>query len=174
MIVVIAIAAMMWLASRKKQPGGVKSGEHASGWLGMLASSKEAGNLPKVAGVCVVVGAAACGVIAWICASTMLKGQAVFAAFVGAIAAGVAAQFAASSMRGHATPVSVVVSMLIPAIVGPLLASQLNDGEVVAQTYANTIVPLARVMPLDWAAGALLGAPIGLGWAGAMVDARVV
>ena len=39
--------------------------------------------------------------------------------------------------------------------------------------FANQMLTLANPAPLDWFAGALLGAPIGMSWAGSLVHKRL-
>ncbi|MFO0832709.1 MAG: hypothetical protein U0637_12815 [Phycisphaerales bacterium] len=166
-----AIAWICWHASRAHRPGGPPKPEHQT-FLSHFATARDAGAVPRVAVISIALSAAAGAAAAYFAAATPMKGQAVFAAFLGAIAAGAASQFAAQSMQGSTTPVSVVLGLALPAIAGPLLAK--GDASLTAHTYANTVLPLAKVMPLDWSAGALLGAPVGLGWAGAMLDVRMV
>ena len=171
-----AITALLWHAARAHRPPSAsgKAAPVSRGFFGAFAAAHDERALPKAALASILAAAAGGAVIAYMIAATPLKGQAVFAAFVGAIAAGVAAQFAAQSLHASASPVAVVLGLLLPAIAGPLIIMQLSPAVLTAQTYAGTILPLARIMPLDWAAGAMLGAPIGLGWAGAMMDVRMV
>lgn len=167
------IAWLCWHASRAHRPGAASGAPiERQSFMSHFASAKDERALPKVALASILLSAVAGAAIAYILAASPLKGQSVFAAFVGAIVAGMAAQFVAQAMRASTTPVSVVLGLVLPAVVVPLVAK--GDSALVAHTFANSVLPIAKVMPLDWAAGAVLGAPIGLGWAGAMMDVRMV
>lgn len=170
-VLAVAVAWVCWHASRAHRPGGAPKREHQS-FVSHFISAKNKQDAPKAALVAVLLSAIAGAAVAYVVAATPMKGQVVFAAFLGAIAAGAAAQFAVQSMGATSTPVAVVLGLLLPAMVAPLLAK--GDPSLTAHAYANTVLPLAKIMPLDWAAGALLGAPIGLGWSGAMMDVRMV
>ncbi len=165
------VAWVCWHASKAHRPHG-NPGKERQSFLSHFATAREAKDAPKAAIASVLLSAVAGAAVAYVIAATPLKGQAVFAAFVGAIAAGVAAQFGVQSMNATSTPVAVVLGLLLPAVIAPLVAR--GDPALAAHTYANTVLPLAKVMPMDWAAGAMLGAPIGLGWSGAMMDVRMV
>ncbi len=169
------IAALMWHAARSHRPAAQgKRSEVAPGFWGLFARGHDERTLSKAAAFSVVAAAVGGGIAAFVIAASPLKGQAVFAAFVGAIGAGVAAQFAAQAVGASASPVAVVLGLLVPAVLGPAMVMQLSPGAITGQTFTGTLFPLARIMPLDWAAGAILGAPVGLGWAGAMMDVRMV
>lgn len=114
--------------------------------------------------------AVAAGVAGYLGAATMAKGQAVFAAVLAGIAAGVVAQMVSRSQSGNVTPALPIAAAIIPAIAGPLVAKFLHADKIVAATFAGNVFPLARIMCMDWACGLLLGVPVGMGWAGAMLD----
>lgn len=139
---------------------------------GSLIIQGDVPNLKTVTQIALAAGGVAAGVVAYLAAVTDFKGQGIFAAFFAAIIAGVATQIVAKSKGGQATVVLVVASVVIPAILGPAAAKILQGSTIVETVFAGRVIPLARVMGLDWAAGALLGAPVGLGWAGAMIDSR--
>lgn len=116
----------------------------------------------------IVVGVVAGGVAAWLIAATPLKGQAVFAA----IAAGTMAA-AATRLVDIDTPIHVMfIPIAILAILGPL-TGLIFSGNVVAATYKGALFPLANIAPLDWIAGGLLGVPMGVSWAGSMIEKRI-
>ena len=54
----------------------------------------------------------------------------------------------------------------------PLIASFIHGSpeQLVRAALAGKLFVLARPLPLDWLAGAFIGAPIGLVWAASMVD----
>lgn len=115
------------------------------------------------------------GLVAWVFAIEPNKGQAVFAAFMGGIAAGAGAHLASLALPGEndAPPVlAPFLGMLILAVASPLAASALlaNGTTLLEAVYAERLFALAHVLPLDFAAGALLGVPIGLAWARSMAE----
>lgn len=73
------------------------------------------------------------------------------------------------------------ISAALLAVASPLLAAQgagagggvgsVGAG-LVEQVYSGAIFPTARVMPIDWIAGALLGVPLGSAWAASMIEKR--
>lgn len=128
------------------------------------------GNLNNMLFASFASSAVAAGLAGYLGAATMAKGQAVFAALLAGIAAGVVAQMVSRSQSGNVTPALPIAAAIIPAIAAPLVAKFLHGDKIVAATFAGTVFPLARIMSLDWACGLLLGVPVGMGWAGAMID----
>jgi hypothetical protein len=61
---------------------------------------------------------------------------------------------------------------LLPATAGPIIAQAMHGSRIMDATFAGTLLPLARIISLDWACGLMLGVPVGLGWAGAILDER--
>jgi hypothetical protein len=109
------------------------------------------------------------GVVAGLVAATPLKGQAVFAATFGAIAAAAAGRLVEEEVSFPFLYIPVVLL----AIVGPLTGLMAGGGNIVRASYANTLFPLANITAMDWLAGGLLGLPLGVAWAGSMVEKRV-
>ncbi|MBC7833895.1 MAG: hypothetical protein H7Y88_02195, partial [Phycisphaerales bacterium] len=66
------------------------------------------------------------------------------------------------------------VPMGLLAIIAPLLAG-VGAGPAGPEQAAisNSLIKLSNVLPLDFAAGAFLGVPMGLNWAASMIDKRV-
>jgi hypothetical protein len=132
-------------------------------------------------GLPIMVLAGAVG--AWIVAREPLKGQTFAAAAVAGILLAIAGHLAAPR-----APLEVfVLAVAILAAVSPALSLLVNlvptatgaratltflpgGSRVLAAVRAGTMLPLARLLPLDWVAGAFVGIPIGLSWAGAMVE----
>jgi hypothetical protein len=65
-----------------------------------------------------------------------------------------------------------MLALAVLGLAGPLVAKGVQGSRLVEATYAGELLALARPLSLDWAAGALLGVPLGLAWAGAMLDHR--
>jgi hypothetical protein len=108
---------------------------------------------------------AACGVLVipavWLVAQTPLKGQAITAVFFGAMLAGLVGRLIAP----HVQPILVFVSPVIFGALAQLAAAVLTRMPL-DEAYVNgSLSVLARVLPMDYLAGALLGVSFGLGWA---------
>ena len=122
--------------------------------------------------------AVAGGVVAWLTAFHGAKGQTLFAAVLGGIAAGAAAAIvsAGADSKDEQRPADPVLTaalgLMVLAIVGPftilILKAPLPSAAFTGELFRRSI---AQVHAFDWAAGALIGIPMGLGWAGAHAQA---
>lgn len=120
-------------------------------------------------------GLAAClvaaGAAGWLFAPESLKGQTFAAAAFGGMFGAVALKMTARGL----TPLMVFVGVAVLATAGPAVASfyYAPASGFVKAVYAGApggALPLVRILPLDWLAGALVGVPIGLSWGGAMTE----
>jgi hypothetical protein len=172
----LALAVVITHVARKRQPSPTA---HASlpplrPGLHLFIEHDDIARVAPVTGMAALAAGLAAGAIAYLVAASMLKGQTFFAACAAGLAAGIVLQVIATGQRARASPALGVLAMALPALVGPI-AAQVMQGEAIVQAaYAGTLFPPARVLSLDWAAGALLGVPVGMGWAGAMLDTRAV
>lgn len=121
----------------------------------------------KALGACLV----AAGVVAWLVALESTKGQ----TFAAAAVAGMAGAAAMKMTARHATPLIVFGVVAILACAGPAAAAVYygSGSGIVRPVYAGTagsLMPFARILPLDWLAGALVGVPIGLSGGNAVTD----
>ena len=70
-----------------------------------------------------------------------------------------------------------VLGVCLCGVAGPLLASTVDPERLLSGMYSGSIsselVSLARIAPLDWLAGVFMGVPVGMSWAGSMVEKRV-
>jgi hypothetical protein len=117
--------------------------------------------------VAIIAGAAA----AWFIGVTPLKGQAVFAAML----AGVVGAAVGRLVDFEAALPSLVLPIVALAVLGPLSGFALAGGggsNVVHAAYKGTLFPLANITALDWIAGALIGVPAGVAWAGSMMEKK--
>jgi len=137
-----------------------------------LATDKNGRGSVAVAAISFGAGTLAATIVAFLGAATMAKGQAVFAACIAGIAAGVVCHLVARGQNGLATPTLVVLCALLPATAGPIIAQAMHGSRIMDATFGGSLLPLARIVSLDWACGLMLGVPVGLGWAGAMLDER--
>jgi len=110
-------------------------------------------------------------------AVTGLKGQTLFATFIGGIAAGLAASHMARTFKASVSVVTPILAMGLLGLLAPIIAKFMHGGggaSIVDILNADKLFPLARPISLDWATGALLGVPIGMSWAGVILDTRAV
>jgi hypothetical protein len=124
------------------------------------------------------LAAVSAGLLGGLAAFTTGRGQAIAAGMIGGIAAGAASHLMLVT-REHSRPPSLVPGILgvvLLATAAPLIASfyhgQDLDGaaRAVDSVYRGQLLGIARLLPLAWLAGGLLGVPIGAGWAVAMLD----
>ncbi|MCI0630126.1 MAG: hypothetical protein L0Y44_05670, partial [Phycisphaerales bacterium] len=97
----------------------------------------------------------------WLLCRSPLNGQAFMSVVVGAMAAGLIARL----VKPHAKPLLLfAASCLAGGIVQLVAATKLNGPVDVA--YVKLLISnLSKPMPLDYAAGSLIGVSMGLGWA---------
>lgn len=170
--------ALLWIVRRiivqappAHDPGsqGSAGDPIEAGWSSLIRPSS------LVAALAAMVGA---GVAAWLVAFHGSKGQTIFATFIGGIAAGAASAVvsAGGDSKDAKRPVDPVLSaclgMVILGILAPLtllvLKSSAPSAAFSGELFRRS---LAQIHAFDWAAGALLGIPVGLGWAGAHAQA---
>lgn len=115
-----------------------------------------------------IIGAAIGGVVAWLVAQDTLKGQ----TFAAAAFAGMLGATAGRMSAPSASAVTFVAAIVLLAVVSPLAATFVHAGDLgpTRAALAGRLFPLARPLPLDWAAGAFFGIPLGLSWAASMID----
>jgi hypothetical protein len=96
----------------------------------------------------------------WLVAQSSMKGQALAAVIIGAMAAGLAARL----LRPNAWPILLFAAPCLFGGLAQLAAAFLLrlplDSAFVQQALAAPLLP----MPLDYAAGSLIGVSLGLGW----------
>jgi hypothetical protein len=141
-------------------------------WAWWVQSDSRDPGAPRVVLLTCIACAATASLVAAIACISTAKGQAVFAAFIASVAAGWIAQLVARSMHCTPSPGLVVAGCVVPAVVGPLVAVLVQGSGITITLFAGDLIPLARIMPWDWACGVMLGVPVGLSWAGAMIDQR--
>ncbi|MCC6427592.1 MAG: hypothetical protein IT435_12320 [Phycisphaerales bacterium] len=118
------------------------------------------------------------GLAAWLIAFHGAKGQTLFAAILAGIAAGAAAAIVSAGSGGSARPgnakagpadpvLSASAAMAILGILAPLAATIIHKGNLANAILTGNLFNPSHLGAFDWAAGALLGVPVGLGWAGA-------
>jgi hypothetical protein len=126
------------------------------------------------AGASVFAAGLAAGLLSWLLSVNPLKGQVIFAALVASIGAGFAATYVSARFRMLTSPALAIVGVALAALFVPLVARVLHGPQLIEAMYAGKLFAGARIGPTDWAAGALLGVPVGVSWAGAVIDARSI
>jgi len=123
-----------------------------------------------VGGATVLATLIGAGVVAWIVAIAPMRGQAVAAGILAGLGGGAAGRLAGASIDDKIPPIAHVVGMALLAVLAPLVGLLMHGGSarVVEAAYAQELFAPARLVPLDWAAGAVLGLPIGIHWACSM------
>jgi len=66
--------------------------------------------------------------------------------------------------------------LMVVAVAGPVIATFVHAGTLgpTRAAVSGKLFALARPMPLDWIAGAFVGIPLGLWWAGSLIERESV
>lgn len=150
----VVLAWVIVLAARRADHPGSQRRDDAS-LVGTV--------LPGIA-LAVIAG----GLASWLVAQDFLKGQ----TFAAAACAGMLGATAGRVGAHRASPVVFFVGIAVLAVASPVAAAFIHgtgDGPLRA-AYDGSLLPMARILPLDWIAGAFVGVPLGLAWAGSMID----
>jgi hypothetical protein len=125
--------------------------------------------LSPESGYAIAAALLAGGLAAWFVAQESTKGQSLAAAAAAAAIGVTVARVVAleSSMWVVAT------APMLLGVIGPVAALVIHKDQTLDYAFANQMLTLAKVAPLDWFAGALIGAPIGMSWAGSLVHKRL-
>jgi hypothetical protein len=115
--------------------------------------------------IAAVIGAA---LGAYLIAAEALKGQTVFAAIGGGVLAAAFGRLASQSV----SPVLFLIGVVIVATLGPVTATLAHPPGLglVQAAIEGSLFRLARPLPFDWLAGGFIGVPLGLWWAGSMIE----
>jgi hypothetical protein len=109
------------------------------------------------------------GFAAWFVAREGIKGQNIAAAAAaGAVGATVARVIAPDAARWV-----VASAPLLLGVIGPIGARFVHKDGLLDDAFRNSLFALARPAPLDWLAGTLIGAPLGLSWAASILHGRL-
>jgi hypothetical protein len=176
MIGACAVTLLATGAARGNQPELALTGGAVAvkGPRSLLIRSCPDGAWTKPLALCATVAAAAAGVAVTIAAVSMLKGQTMMACVIGGIAAGAAANWIAGTLGSVIQPAMPMLAMGVLATLAPIVALIMHGGGTLDAAFSLSLLPIARPLSFDWAAGALLGVPIGMAWTGAVIDMRGV
>lgn len=122
----------------------------------------------RTAGVGFLAAAAVGAIVAWLIALESLKGQAFGAAAIAGLLGAAAGRLVATRVSAAVF----VAGLAVVAIASPVSALAIHGSGMkpVIAAQGGTLFNLARVLPLDWLAGAFVGVPLGLSWAGGMLE----
>lgn len=167
-LVTLAAAAIAFLCV--KTGSGIWSASEGNA----LASKPERDDLPNLPTLATgALGAIVASTLAvYLMANNGFKGQTLAAATLGGVASAIFAQLAVAGKRSLITPVIPSIAVALVALVGPIVALAMHGSKIDALVYAGKVLPLARPVSLEWAAGALMGVPLGLSWTASSVDPR--
>lgn len=107
--------------------------------------------------------------VAWLVAREPLPGQTLAAGFFGGIGAATAARVAAV----RCPPIIIVAAMGALAVIAPVYVGVTHGTDALRAIYQQKLAGVGLLMPLDWAAGAMLGTPVGIAWAASLTEKRV-
>ena len=94
-------------------------------------------------------------------AQSHMKGQVLATVWLGSVAVGMAGRFVAR----RAQPVLVFAAPCLFGVIGHLIGLAMTDGALDVAFVKGSMSPLSLPMPIDYAAGSLLGVSAGVGWA---------
>jgi len=179
-LVVIMVAAFITVIACRiaegRQPGASNESRRRtpiSVFLAASALSEDRGAWLKIIAP-FAASAAAAALAATLIAANGLKGQTLFAGVVAGIAAGFAGAYVASAMKSMVWPLVPMLAMALTAAVGMIVTKFTHGSGLVEAVYADKLLALGRILPLDWAAGGLIGVPMGMSWRGVLLDARAL
>lgn len=159
----VGMGVVVALAAQRHTP---RPGEHVTPQSAEAMETEHSLRISGRAAAGVLIAAIGGGAVAWALAVTDLKGQTIAAAAIAAIAIAVVAKLV--DLKTPALGALAAAALL--AITGPAYAlATVPADAALAAAYAQVLPGIVRLTPLDWAAGTLLGTPIGLAWAASIV-----
>ncbi|MEI7656933.1 MAG: hypothetical protein WCK33_02580 [Phycisphaerae bacterium] len=165
------IAHATTVAAASSQPAAAS---RSGSWLERALVKSADRPASGVAVAAVVIGAGAAFAAASLVCLSGLKGQCLMGAVVGGIACGLAACYVAGAAKVTLHPAAPALGMVVAAVAAPVVAKFMHGDTLLSVLYADRLMMAAKPLPVDWAAGALLGVPVGMGWAGAVLDVRAM
>ncbi|MCH2139380.1 MAG: hypothetical protein MK074_10075, partial [Phycisphaerales bacterium] len=110
-------------------------------------------------GVCVLP-------VVWLIAQTPMKGQVIVAAIIGATAAGLVGRLLAPTVQ----PILLFASVCVFGALGQWVAGLWLPTDPSAIVAAGHLPNIVLPLPIDYAAGSLMGVPIGIAWANGFLE----
>ena len=139
----------------------------------VVGESEESSKVALAGGACTLASAAVSGAVAYFIAIESLKGQTVMATVCAGVAAAAASHVLGLALGVRTGVLPPMLGAVLAAIAGPIIARATHGAGLVTAATAGNLFELARPAPLDWAAGLLLGVPVGWGWSHSMTEQQV-
>lgn len=165
-LVFIATVAIGWLLLTKAERWHTT--RENPGLLNSPAAHEPIASTTSAGGAAVSLVASL--VVVFLMCRTMDKGQAIFSTTLAGLVGAVAGHLAFNRAPAIALLAGVAAGTVVGPVVGIITLSGGGPTEILVAMQRLTSSPLTRPMPMDWAAGALLGVSMGLAWAGSLVD----
>ncbi len=158
-VLTLVVAVLSMVARKRYASDSVSQDGARSAFLSAFASPR----WPAV-----ILGATiAASIAAWFIGVTPLRWQALAAT----IGAGIAAGATARIMDDTAPVALMVLPLGLLAVLAPLLGVLITGPtDLLTACDAGRMFRLLHMLPIDWFAGGLIGVPLGMGWAGSMVE----
>ena len=99
--------------------------------------------------------------VVWLLAQSADKGQVIGSVFCGGMAAGLVGRL----LSQHVQPVVIFAAVVLFGAIGHAIGVAMLTEPLIEALRAQTIPHFSRPMPADYAAGALMGVAVGIGWA---------
>jgi len=148
--------------------------ESSEGTLGARLRGELVGSVgtPQTWGA-IVIGALAALVAAFVIARSSAKGQTLMGGVCAGLAASASAKLAASAAQRDIPNTAAIWSVVLAGVAAPIIAVVMHGSGLASAVIGAREFAPARVMPLDWLAGAVLGVPIGARWVQASIERRL-
>ena len=104
--------------------------------------------------------------VVWLIAQTPMKGQVLAATIIGATAAGLVGRLLAPTVQ----PILLFASVCVFGALGQWVAGFWLPTDATAIVAANQLPNIVLPLPIDYAAGSLIGVPIGIAWANGFLE----
>ncbi|MBX3388649.1 MAG: hypothetical protein KF691_04260 [Phycisphaeraceae bacterium] len=99
---------------------------------------------------------------------SLLKGQCVFAGVLAGIGAGCAGGLVIAGIDSKPS-LAPYVGVMLTAILAPIVTIFMQGSGLASAAITGDLLPVGRLIPMDWIAGMFLGVPWGLSWVSGMV-----
>lgn len=125
-------------------------------------------------GIQIVLAAAAGAVFGSLFASIgMMKGQGLFAGFFAGLIGGAAGGLLLAGVENPRPALAPYIGVVLVMIAAPMAGSFYHGASLRTAAVTGELIGPARLVPLDWIAGMLLGVPWGLSWLASSVKDKV-
>lgn len=125
-------------------------------------------------GIQIVLAAAAGAVFGSLFASIgMMKGQGLFAGFFAGLIGGAAGGLMLAGVENPRPALAPYIGVVLVMIAAPVAGSLYHGASLRTAAVTGDLIGPARLVPLDWIAGMLLGVPWGLSWLASSVKDKV-